>query len=101
MRGSRKFCQMGPNSNIIFSLPFFFFFFWGGGGSVFCFLLVDDGREDQNTTKSGSLSNRERNAIEMAFCWRTDDAPTLNAGLVDLFFSRGSGPVLLGNPIVL
>ena len=28
-----------------------------------------------------------------------DDAPTMNAGLVVLGFLRGSGPVLLGNPI--
>ena len=31
----------------------------------------------------------------MAFCWRADDDPSWNAGLVDLSFSKGSGPVLL------
>ena len=31
------------------------------------------------------------------FRWRTDDGPTLNAGLVALSFFRGSGPVLLRN----
>ena len=35
----------------------------------------------------------------MAFRWRADDSPTLNAGLVALWFFRGSGPVLLRNPI--
>ena len=36
----------------------------------------------------------------MAFCWRDDDGPTLNAGLVVVLrFLRGSGPVLLENPI--
>ena len=37
----------------------------------------------------------------MAFCWRADDGPTLNVGLVALRFSRGSGPVLFRNPKVL
>ena len=36
----------------------------------------------------------------MAFRRRADDGPTLNAGLVALQFFRGSGRVLLGNPIV-
>ena len=35
----------------------------------------------------------------MAFRLRTDDGPTLNAGLVALWFVRGSEPVLLRNPI--
>ena len=33
-------------------------------------------------------------AIEMAFRWRANDGPTLNAGLVG-----GSRPVLLGNSV--
>ena len=37
----------------------------------------------------------------MAFRWRADDGPTLNAGLVALRFFRGSAPVLLRNPIFL
>ena len=47
-------------------------------------------------TISGPSTTRNRNA--MAFRWRADDGPTLNAGLVacDL---RVSGPVLLRNPI--
>ena len=32
----------------------------------------------------------------MAFCWRVDDGPTWNAGLVALWFFRGSRPVLHG-----
>ena len=67
MRGSRKFCQRGSNSANV------------------CFLfLVDDGREDPNNTKSGPSSARQRNVIEMAFRWRDDNGPTLNAGLVAL-----------------
>ena len=50
-----------------------------------CFvLLVDEGREDPNTTKSGLFSARQRNAIKMAFRWRADDGPTLNARWVCL-----------------
>ena len=48
-----------------FDNVFFFFFFF--------FFLFDDGRKDPNTTIS-----------EMAFRWRADDGPTLNAGLVAL-----------------
>ena len=40
------------------------------------------GREDPNITQNGPSSARQRNAIEMAFRWRTDDGPTLTAGLV-------------------
>ena len=65
MRGSRKFVGGGP------TLP------------SYCFLLlVDEGWEDPNTTISGPLSARKRNAIEMAFRWRADDGSTLNAGMV-------------------
>ena len=37
----------------------------------------------------------------MAFRLRVDGGPTVNAGLVALWFYRGSGPVLLRNPIFL
>ena len=37
----------------------------------------------------------------MVFRWCAEDGPTLNAGLVALRFYRGSGPVLLENPIFL
>ena len=45
MRGSRTFCQRGSNFDNILSF------------------LVDEGRVDQNTTISGPLSDRQRNAI--------------------------------------
>ena len=35
----------------------------------------------------------------MALRWRADDGPTLNADLVALWYFRGSGSVLLRNPI--
>ena len=35
----------------------------------------------------------------MAFCWRANDGPKLNNGLVALRSFRGSGPVLQRNPI--
>ena len=60
MRTSRKFCQKGPNLDGF---------------------LVDEGREDPNTTISGPM---QRNTFKMAFHWRADDGPTLNAGLVAL-----------------
>ena len=63
MRGPRKFCQRGSN----FENVFFY-----------------EGIEDPNTTISGPLLARQRNAISMAFRWRADDGPTLNAGLVTL-----------------
>ena len=63
MRGSRKFYQRGSNFD------------------VFC-LFFDGRREDSSTNKSGLLSSRQRNTIEMAFPWRADDGPTLNVGLV-------------------
>ena len=45
------------------------------------FFLVDKRRDGPNTTKSGSSSAHQRNAI---FRWRADDGPTLNSGLVAL-----------------
>ena len=43
--------------------------------------LVNEGKEDTNTTISGPSSACQRNAIIMAFRWRADDDPALNAGL--------------------
>ena len=63
MRGSRKFCIRGSKFEKVF-------------------FLVDSGIEDPNTAINGSSSARQRNAIGMAFCWRADGGPTLNAGLV-------------------
>ena len=39
---------------------------------------------DPNTIISGPSTARQRNAIKMAFLWRADNGPTLNAGLVAL-----------------
>ena len=50
---------------------------------LFLFLLMEI-IEDPNTALIGPSSARQRNAIEMAFHWRADDSPTLNAGLVVL-----------------
>ena len=69
MRGSRKFCQRGSN----FDNSFFV-----------CFFLVDEGKEDPNTTISGPSWARQRNAIKMAIRRRGYDGPTLNAGLLAL-----------------
>ena len=55
---------------------FFFFFFF--------FFKFDGGRKDLNTTISGPSKARRRNVISMAFRWRVDVGPTLNAGLVAL-----------------
>ena len=68
MHGSRELCQRGSNFDNVFCL----------------FVLVDEGREDQNTTLSGPSSARQRNAIIMVFRWRADNGPTLTAGLVAL-----------------
>ena len=58
------------------------------------------GWEDPNTTISGLSMACQRNAILLAFRWCADDGQTLNASLVALCdFFRGSGPVLLRNPV--
>ena len=71
MRGSRKFCQRVSNFDNVFS-PFFWW--W------------------EILLKAGHL---------LAFRWRADGGPPLNAGLVALWFSTGSGSVLLGKPCIL
>ena len=63
------------------------------------FFLIDEGKEDQNTTTSGLSSARQRNDIMAR--WLADDGQALHAGLVALWFFRGSRPVLLRNPIFL
>ena len=68
MRVYKMFCQRGSNSDSVF---------------VIC-VLDNEGREDPKTTKSGSLSACQQNAIKTAFRWRADDGPTLNAGCVAL-----------------
>ena len=48
------------------------------------FFLVDEGREDPNTTKSRQSSASQRDAIIMAFSWQADDGPPLSAGYAAL-----------------
>ena len=89
MRGSRKFCLRGSNfdlDNVVLLLLFFCFclFVYVYFYSFFIFFLVDEGRKVPNTTISGPSLACQRNAIKMAFRWRADDGPTLNAGLVAL-----------------
>ena len=55
-----------------FFLTFFFKLVGAGGGG-----------QDPKPTKSTTWV-RQQNAIYMAFRWRVDDGPTLNAGLVAL-----------------
>ena len=63
--------------------------FLGGGVQlwqrILLFFLVDEGRENPNTTLRGPSFARQRN--KMAFRWRANDGPTLNAGLKALWFS--------------
>ena len=48
-----------------------------------CFLVYER-REDPNTTISGPSPVCQGNAFQMVICWRADDGPTLNSGLVAL-----------------
>ena len=64
MRGSRKFLQRGSKFDNVF-------------------FLFDKGIEDPNTAINGQSSACQQN-IKMAFPWRADDGPTLNAGLIAL-----------------
>ena len=84
---SHKFCHRTSNSDRFFC--------------VFFFLFVYEGREDPNATLSRPSSALQRNTIWMELRWCADVGPTWNAGLVALWFFRGSRPVLLRNPIFL
>ena len=55
-----------------------------GGPNLTEAFLVDEGRENPNTSKSGPSSAYQQNAFKMAFCWRVDGGSTLNASLVAL-----------------
>ena len=67
--------------------------------SKFDVFLVDEGRDDPNTTKSGPTLTCQQNTIKMVFRWCVNVDQTLNADLAALWFFRVSGPVLLRNPI--
>ena len=85
MRGSRKFCQSGSNSVNVICFPFF------------------DGEIILIPLKAGQY----RLGRETLFKCRFDCGPmvaqhnTLYARLKDLLFFKGSGPILLRNPISL
>ena len=68
MSRSSKFCQRVSNFDNVFL----------------------EGRVDPKTTISGPSSAQQQNASSMTFRWRADGGPTLNAGLVALWFYRGS-----------
>ena len=59
--------------------------------------LVDEGREDQNTTIAG----HHRPASGTPFKWRFTGEPmmAIECWLGSFVILRGSGPTLLGNPI--
>ena len=66
-------------------------------GSTRHVFLVDEGVP--STTISGPSSARQQNTIKWRFAGRSNMAD--NPGLVALNFFRGSGPVLLRNPIFM
>ena len=49
-----------------------------GGPTLTTIFLIDEGREDPNTTINGSTSAHQ----QTQFKWRADVGPTLNADLV-------------------
>ena len=55
------------------------------GGPTLTFFLVDEGRKDPNTTKSGPSLARQQNAIKMAFRWQAGDGLRLNNGCFVIF----------------
>ena len=66
------------------------------------FILVDEEREDLSTTVSGPSSAASETPLwrfAMAFRWRADDGPTLNAGLVATIF-QGIGTCISRKPFI-
>ena len=84
MRGSRKFCQRGSNSTLT---------------RFFKFYLVDEGKEDPNTTKGVPSSALQGNAISIVFPRQADNGQTLNAGLVAFF--QGIGTSIAKKPYTI
>ena len=76
MRGSRNSIQRDQTFTTFFFSFFVFVFFRCGEPKI---------------AKSGPSLARQRNAISMAFRWRANVGPTLNAGLVASWLIRGSG----------
>ena len=81
MHGSRKIRQR-------VQLWQLFFTWWRKRGSLYHFKRAIIGPPA-----------KRQNAIKMAFHWRTDDGPKLNAGSTPLLFFRRSGSILLRYPI--
>ena len=79
-----SYIRGGPNLITFFFLLYFFllsfFSWWEGRGSKYRFKWVIIGPPAQC----------HLNGVH----WRADDGPALNAGLVALWFFRGSGPIL-------
>ena len=82
-----------------------------GGPTLKTFIFFDEGREDQNSTKRGSSSARQQNAISMAFRWRADDGrfgsfvifqwiwdSIAKKPYIFVIFSGGGGPDPLSPP---
>ena len=83
MRGSRKLFQRvssGPTLTLFY---------------LYCSVNEGEKIQLQCSTKSGPSSALQSNVISMAFRPRTHDGPTLNAGLVALWFFMRSEPVLI------
>ena len=72
--------------------------FWERG---FRFFLAGEGIEDPNTTINRPSSAHQKTPFKWRFAGWPMMAQTLNAGLEAMWFFRGSGPVLLRNPIFL
>ena len=87
MRGSRR--KVWSEGVQLWQRFFFVYFFsWWG-------------IEDPNIPINGPPLVRQQNAIEMAFRWRADAGPTLNAGLVALWFFQGILTSIAKNPYIL
>ena len=68
MRGSKSFVRGGPTL------------------TTFLYIVVNEGREDPNTTLSRPSLARRKTPFYMAFRCRAHDGQTLNAGFVALLF---------------
>ena len=85
MRRSRKICRMGVQLWRVFLFCFYLFFFvffwWGERGSWY----------HHKRANISPPAKHHLNCVSLA----CNDDPTLNAGLVALWFFRGSRPILL------
>ena len=87
MRGSRKFCQGRSNFDEFFFVFFCFITWWGEEGSKYHF----------KRAINGPPAKRHLNGVSLAGRWW----PNIECWIVSFFILRGSGPVLLRNPIFL